>query len=568
MAVLKRREVQGQPSGWPETVSPTLQRVYAARGVLSPTDSERNLSGLISPWLLGDIEKAAKIIGDAIIHNRKITIAGDYDCDGATGSAVAVRGLRILGGKLVNFIVPNRFVHGYGLSPALVDDMANPPDLIVTVDSGVSSTEGVAHAKDKGMQVVVTDHHLPGEVLPEADAIVNPNLKGDPFPSKMLAGVGVMFYVLLAVRSYLRRSGFYGTGPLPDLMPVLDLVALGTVADLVPLDRNNRILVQAGLERIRNGQACVGLQALLESSKRPVQTLVASDIAFSVAPRLNAAGRLENMSLGVMTLISDDPQEAQRLVAQLEEINQSRKDMQAEMVATAEEMVAKTQTDSSLGVVVFDKKWHAGVVGLVASKLKENLHRPVIAFAPAGENSDEVRGSGRSIPGFHLRDALAVVDARNPGLMPKYGGHAMAAGLSLKTADIDRFAAAFDTVVSELITEEMLEANILTDGALLPGELNLGFAHELRQAGPWGQAFPEPVFEGVFDVVDHKVLGEKHLKLVLADVRDGSQVDAIYFFGYHGEPPPGQVQLAFELSVNVWRDRESLQLIVRHLEPA
>jgi single-stranded-DNA-specific exonuclease len=566
MAILKQRPSPAENMSWPVGLSEVLMRVYAARGIRNFYELDRNLGVLIDPHSLGSIQTAVTVIVDAIVHDRIITVAGDYDCDGATGTAVGVRGLRLLGARHVHFVVPDRFVHGYGLSPALVEAMVSETQLIITVDSGTSSVEGVRRAKELGRQVVITDHHLPGDYLPDADAIVNPNLKGDPFPSKMLAGVGVMFYVLLAVRQRMRLLGLF-PGALPDLSELLDLVAIGTVADLVPLDQNNRILVQAGLERIRTGQARIGIRALLEG--RPFENLVASDIAFSIAPRLNAAGRLQTMTLGVETLLSEDMDQARRLVEQLDTVNRERKTKQAEMLAQAEEIVSTPANVDAMGLVVYDPTWHAGVVGLVASKVKDSMHRPTFALAWAGEDHpDEVRGSGRSITGFHLRDALAIVDAQHPGMLLKFGGHAMAAGLSMKTRDIPAFTAAFDAAARQMLTEEMLTAVIYTDGPLPEGALNLRLAKELQRHGPWGQAFPEPVFEGDFDVIDFRILKEVHLKLVLADVRDGSQVDAIAFFAYKGEDPPPRVRLAFELSINVFRERESLQLMVRHMEPA
>ncbi len=566
MAILKRRPLPADGVLEALELSPVLQRIYASRGIRTSAELERNLGRLIDPQQLGSVEAAVECIIDAIVRDQIITVAGDYDCDGATGTAVGVRGLRLLGARHVHFIVPDRFVHGYGLSPALVEAMVPETQMIITVDSGTSSVEGVRRAKEMGRRVVVTDHHLPGDYLPDADAIVNPNLKGDPFPSKMLAGVGVMFYVLLAVRQRMRLLGLF-PGALPDLSELLDLVAIGTVADLVPLDQNNRILVQAGLQRIRAGESRIGIRAMLEG--RNAATLMASDIAFSIAPRLNAAGRLQTMSLGVETLLCEDFEQARRLVAELDAVNIERKAKQAEMTAQAELIVSSPENMDAMGLVVYDPSWHAGVVGLVASKLKESMHRPTFALAWAGEDHpDEVRGSGRSIPGFHLRDALAIVDAQHPGMMIKFGGHAMAAGLSLKTKDIPAFSQAFDAAARQMLSEDMLTAVIYTDGELPEGALSLRLAKELQLHGPWGQAFPDPVFEGTFDVIDFKILKEQHLKLTLADVRDGNQVSAIAFFAYKGEDPPAQVKLAFELSVNVYRERESLQLMVRHLEAA
>lgn len=562
---IRRREATIVPGLWPDTVHPVLQRIYAARGVQGPDDIEHRLAKLINPNLLGGIDVAASIMVDAILTQRRITVAGDYDCDGATGAAVAVRGLRLLGAKDVRFIVPDRFVHGYGLTPALVDAMDPGTEVIVTVDSGTSSFEGVKAAKAKGMTVVITDHHLPGEGLPIADAIVNPNLVGETFPSKMLAGVGVMFYLLVAMRGEMRNRGlFLDAGP--DLTSLLDLVALGTVADLVPLDQNNRILVTAGLNRIRQGKANEGIKALIAIAQKDADRLVASDIAFGIAPRLNAAGRLTNMALGVETLLCDDPAVAETMVKQLDEINQDRREKQAEMIAEAEKIVAAPENLDAVGVVVFDPSWHAGVVGLVASRLKENLYRPVIAFAPAGEGSDEVRGSGRSIPGFHLRDALALVDARNPGLMPKYGGHAMAAGLSLKTIDVPRFAQAFNEVATQMLDEEQLQAVVFSDGELPAGHINLFMAYDLRVAGPWGQNFPEPCFDNEFEVVGWKTLGAKGALLSLRDPRDPKTILSGTWFAADQIPPPLKVRVAYELVINTWQGNDSLRLLIRHLE--
>ena len=563
---LRRRASLGEASGWPDSVHPVLQRIYAARGVFGPDQVEHRLARLLSPQMLGGMEQAVDLLVQAIEGDWRILIAGDYDCDGATGTAVAMRGLRLLGAKHVGYAVPNRFIHGYGLSPALVASLQPTPQLIVTVDNGVASVAGVAAAKARGIRVIVTDHHLPGEQLPDCDAMVNPNLAGDGFPSKALAGVGVMFYLLLALRARLFPAG---SAVRPDLSSLLDLVALGTVADLVPLDFNNRVLVAAGLQRIRSGQACAGITALVESGKRSLATLCASDLGFVVGPRLNAAGRLEDMRLGVECLLTDDVGQARRHAEELSAINQERRDLQASMVAEAEVMAANMAHTDAIGVALYEPSWHAGVVGLVASKLKDRLHRPVIAFAPASEdNTDDLRGSARSIAGFHIRDALAVIDARHPGLIERFGGHAMAAGLSLKTCDYPRFAAAFDAVAQELIDAERLQAVLLTDGGLPPGAASLALARQLRHAGPWGQAFPEPLFDDVFDCISWKVMGERHLRLQLRDPRDGAQHDAVMFNAYHGHPPPTSLRAAYELTINDWQGRESPRLLLRHIEPA
>lgn len=565
---LRRREARETPGNWPPSVHPVLRRVYAARGVLAPADVEHRLARMLSPRALGGIDAAATLLLEAIRADWSIVVAGDYDCDGATGTAVAVRGLRLLGARRVSYAIPNRFVHGYGLSPALVESLQPTPQLIITVDNGVASVAGVAAAKARGIRVIVTDHHLPGERLPDCDAMVNPNLAGELFPSKMLAGVGVMFYLLLGLRARLREQGAF-PGVEPDLSSLLDLVALGTVADLVPLDFNNRVLVEAGLQRIRSGRACAGILALIEVGKRSPSTLCSSDLGFSVGPRLNAAGRLEDMRLGVECLLTDDVVQARRHAERLDAINRERRELQAAMVAEAEAMVVGLGHIEAVGVALYEPSWHAGVIGLVASKLKERLHRPVIAFAPASEDEPgHLRGSARSIAGFHIRDALANIDARQPGLIERFGGHAMAAGLSLKAVDYPRFAAAFDAVATELIAPECLQALLYTDGELPPGAASLELARQLHRAGPWGQAFPEPLFDNLFECASWKVMGERHLRLQLRDPRDGSLHDAVMFNAYHGEPPPTRLRAAYELAINDWQGRETPRLMLRHIEPA
>lgn len=606
---LRRRAISGEPHGWPDSVHAVLQQVYAARGALTPDQVEHRLARMLSPQALGGMQQAIDILVEAIRDDWSIVIAGDYDCDGATGTAVAVRGLRMLGAKRVSYAVPHRFIHGYGLSAALVESMQPTPQLIVTVDNGVASVAGVAAARARGIKVIVTDHHLPGEQLPAADAMVNPNLlydkscgHGSPpcdvcaddarlnkaFPSKALAGVGVMFYLLLALRARMYPSdGLHSSdhpdrqdpnaasqgrtpekkNPRPDLSVLLDLVALGTVADLVPLDFNNRVLVEAGLKRIRSGRACTGITALIESGKRSIATLCASDLGFVVGPRLNAAGRLEDMRLGIECLLTDDVGQAYRYAEQLSAINLERRDLQASMVAEAEQMADSAAHTDAVGVTLFEPSWHAGVVGLVASKLKDRLHRPVIAFAPASDDdTDELRGSARSISGFHIRDALAAIDARHPGLIERFGGHAMAAGLSLKTCDYPRFAEVFDAIARELIGADQLQAVLLTDGELPAGAATLDLARRLRQAGPWGQAFPEPLFDNTFECHSWKLMGERHLRLQLRDPRDGAMHDAVMFNVYQGTPPPAQLRAVYELTINDWQGRETPRLLLRHIE--
>lgn len=569
--VVRQRTVPAfRKEDWPETPE-IIARIYAARGVLSLKDISTKLTDLISPSLLGGIDRAAELLGQAIMNSKFIMIAGDYDCDGATGTATAYRGLRLLGCERLDFSIPNRFKHGYGLSPELIADMTPTPDLVVTVDSGVASNAGVAAAKARGITVVITDHHLQGATLPDADAIVNPNVNGDPFPSKALAGVGVMFYTLMATQKYLRKARWFGPNrPEPNLTSLLDLVAVGTIADLVPLDANNRLIVSAGLARIRRGETTRGLQALIANSKCDLTRLTSTDIAFNIGPRINAAGRLEDMRVGVLTLVSEDPVLAPLYANQLEEINNARKERQQEMIADAEKILSSAKGQGKgAGVVLFDATWHSGIVGLVASKVKESLYRPVIALAPSEPGSKELRGSARSIPGFHLRDALAIVDVRHPGMMPKFGGHAMAAGLSLHADRVEEFSAAFDKVASELLTEDMLNAELLTDGALTAEELSVEFADYLNQWGPWGQGFPAPIFENEFLVLDHRVLGQQqnHLKLVLQLAGQDWTIDGIHFFGFTGQDIPSRVKAVYELSINEFRGNRNPQLIIRNLVP-
>lgn len=565
---IERKHSAPDPAYWDNTPYPDIvKRIYVNRNIATPADIDKSLGGLLSPMLLGGIDKAVAILADAIVTGKNITISGDYDCDGATGTSVGFMGLKLLGARddTIRFIIPNREVHGYGLSVGLVDAMPPQTEIILTVDSGVASVEGVAHAKQKGYTVVITDHHLPGDVLPDADAMVNPNLKDDPFPSKMLAGVGVMFYVLLAVKMRLRELGH--DGGKANLARLLDLVAIGTVADLVPLDQNNRRLVTAGLDQIRHGAANIGVDVLMSGADKDPSTITSTDISFMIAPRLNSAGRLSDMTLGVKLLTSTDRNEAVKLAAILEDINNERKEVQADMVLVAETIVALTPSNDDIGVVVYDESWHHGVVGLVASKLKEALHRPTIALAPAGEGSDEARGSARSIPGLHLRDILALVEAQNPGLLPKFGGHAMAAGLSIKIADIPKFTKAFNEILKERVTPAMLESIIVTDGELTPDQISLDFANYIERCGPWGQGFTKPIFDGVFEVKSHRILKQKHIKFDLYDVRNGDVHEAIWFFGYKGQEIPQRFLAAYELSTKRYMGRDSYQLLIRQIEP-
>ncbi|KAB8189488.1 single-stranded-DNA-specific exonuclease RecJ, partial [Lysobacter maris] len=541
--------------------------IYAARGALDETQARPRLAQLPPPDGLVGVDAAAELLATAIAQDRHIVVVGDFDCDGATACALGVRGLRMLGARRVSHAVPNRIVHGYGLSPALVDELAAlQPDLLVTVDHGIACHAGIAAAKARGWQVLVTDHHLPGETLPAADVIVDPNQPGDRFPGKMLAGVGVMFYVLLALRRHLHDRRDSDARARPDLTALLDLVAVGTVADLVPLDACNRALVAAGLRQLHAGRGCAGLQALIEVSNRDAARLTAADIGFAVGPRLNAAGRLEDMSLGIECLLTDDPRQAREIAATLNEINGERRAVQQQMTDEAEAAVARVALagEPPLAVCLHDPQWHPGVVGLVASKLKERLHRPVIAFAPAEPGSDALRGSARSIPGFHIRDALAAVDARHPGLVERFGGHAMAAGLSLPMARLEAFRDAFARVAAETLGPELLQAVVLSDGDLAADEFTRVNAEALRDGGPWGQGFPEPQFDGEFDVLGWRVVGERHLKLELGHGRQ--RLNAIHFGSWDGQAPTGRVRIAYRLEPDDYRGGDAVQLVVVHRE--
>jgi len=556
-------------SDWPAHVPLLLQRVHAMRGAFNLAQAQPRLSQLLPPDSLGGLDAATSLLMAAIAEDRHILVVGDFDCDGATACAVGVRGLRMLGARRVSHAVPNRIIHGYGLSPGLVDDLAAlRPDLLVTVDHGIACHAGIAAAKARGWQVLVTDHHLPGPTLPPADAIVDPNLPGDPFPSKMLAGVGVIFYVLLALRRRMRDAGAFKDGE-PELSVLLDLVAVGTVADLVPLDANNRALVAAGLRRLRAGQGCAGLRALAEIAGRDPRTLSASDIGFGIAPRINAAGRLEDMSLGIECLLSDDLNHAREIASMLNQINGERRAVQQQMTDEAEAALARVTLDGvdvPVVLCLFDPEWHPGVVGLVASKLKERHHRPAFAFAPAEPGSALLRGSARSIPGLHIRDALALIDSAHPGLIDRFGGHAMAAGLSLSLEVLPRFEAALRETMQRLLDPALLRAEIASDGELLPQEFTRASADALRDGGPWGQGYPEPLFDGEFDVLAWRIVGERHLKLELG--QGGRRLNAIEFGGWMGEAPAPRLRLAYRLEPDDYRGGDAVQLVVVHREAA
>ena len=553
---------------------PLLSRLYAARGVLSEVELDRRLQALLPYSGLRGIDQAVAVLESALRERRSILIVGDFDADGATASSVAVLALRQLGAAQVDYLVPNRFEYGYGLTPEIVEvALTRRPDVLVTVDNGISSIEGVAAAKAAGLQVVVTDHHLPGSELPEADAIVNPSQPGCAFASKAMAGVGVIFYVMLALRAALRESGWFAeTGRAePNLAELLDLVALGTVADVVPLDANNRIMVHQGLARIRAGRCRPGIRALLEVAGRPRERLVSTDLGFIVGPRLNAAGRLDDISLGIECLLTEDEGLALDMARELDGLNRDRKaierDMQQQALKTLEAMQLDEQ-DLPFGLCLFDAEWHQGVIGILASRLKERFHRPVIAFADAGDGM--IKGSARSIAGLHIRDALDAVATRHPHLLSKFGGHAMAAGMTLREADFPAFADAFDAEVRRQLQPADLAGRLLSDGQLEAAELSLEMAASLREAGPWGQHFPEPLFHGEFELLQQRLVGERHLKMVLRVAGSAEVLDAIAFnIDPHVWPDPTvqRVLLAYTLDINEFRGRRSLQLMVRHLEP-
>lgn len=560
---------------------PVLARAYAARGIFDPGDLDLSLGRLLPPDTLLGVDRAAARLADALATGERILFVGDFDADGATSCALGVRALRAFGAGHVDFLVPNRFEYGYGLSPEIVALAGErQPDLLVTVDNGIASIAGVAAARARGMDVIVTDHHLPGEELPEATVIVNPNQPACTFPSKHLAGVGVVFYLMLALRRQLRDNGWFRARGItePRLADFLDLVALGTVADVVPLDRNNRILVQGGLARIRAGCACPGVAALLAVAGRDPRRIVASDLGFAVGPRLNAAGRLDDMTVGITCLLSDNPGEAHGLAAQLDQFNRDRRLIERDMQTEALALLAAREGDLAeppLALAIYEPGWHQGVIGILASRIKDRVHRPVIAFADA--NADDpaggamLKGSARSIPGVHIRDVLANLDNRHPGLIDRFGGHAMAAGLSLPRDHLDAFAAALIEEVGRHADDVELEAVLESDGELAPSELELGLARALRDAGPWGQHFPEPLFDGRFAVNSQRIVGERHLKLQLAPLEEPQRaVEAIAFNidpGAWPDPAVQAVDIAYRLDVNAWRGEERVQLIVEHLVP-
>lgn len=544
--------------GFPEP----LARALAARHVTSPSDLDYEFKEMLSPWDLKNCREAGEAIADAIWKQKKIVIIGDYDCDGATAVSVGILGLQALGAFNVSYLIPDRDKDGYGLSPQLVDRAAAAgAELIITVDNGISSVAAVEHAKTLGIETVVTDHHLPGDEIPDT-LVVNPNQRGDTFPSKSLAGVGVIFYVLIAVRSALRAKGAYPNGKQPNLQHLIDLVALGTVADVVPLDRNNRILVSKGLDSIRAGKMQPGVSALLSVAGKNAHRISANDLGYILGPRINAAGRLDSINKGVECLTSYDYNTALFYAKELDQINAERRNREVSMQSDAILSLQTISVDDSNSIVLKGDDWHAGIIGLVASRIKEQTYRPVIAFAPSEENGEHVlKGSGRSIPGIHLRDALDRVSKLSPGLILKFGGHAMAAGLTIRKDAFDEFKELFARAVKELSDPEMFERNIVTDGELRASDFNIELVEAIRKH-VWGQAFPEPLFANQFKVLSQRVLKDQHLKLSLEV--DDREIQAIWF--RHKRELPPTVRLAYKLDINDFRGRQSVQLIIEGME--
>ncbi|MCW8127581.1 single-stranded-DNA-specific exonuclease RecJ [Microbulbifer halophilus] len=569
---IQRRPVDLSTGRFASDTPKILQRVLLGRGVTSEAALDHRLASLHAPAAMRGLETAVELLAEAVREQRKILIVGDFDADGATSSSLAVLALGAMGAPGVEFLVPNRFDFGYGLTPEIVEvAKESAPDLLITVDNGISSIDGVAAAKAAGMTVIVTDHHLPGAELPEADAIVNPNQPDCDFPSKNLAGVGVIFYLLSRLRTALDRGGWFADSGIaaPNMADYLDLVALGTVADLVPLDHNNRILVHQGIARIRAGHCRPGIAALLEVAGRNQRKLSTTDIGFMLGPRINAAGRLDDIGTGIRCLLTRDPAEARELAAELDGLNRDRKAIEQGMQREALALLEKVQLDGEIpwSLCLYDENWHQGVVGILASRIKEKFHRPVIAFAE-GDNG-LIKGSARSIPGLHIRDALSDVAASHPDLIAKFGGHAMAAGLSLRQEDFPAFVDAFEMAVRSRLDESQLQAIIESDGELEPADFSMQTAAALRACAPWGQAFPEPQFDGEFLLLQQRIVGERHLKMVVAPERDPQlALDAIAF-NIDTDTWPQQtekIRLAYKLDINEFRGRESLQLMVSHLE--
>ncbi|HFE39224.1 MAG TPA: single-stranded-DNA-specific exonuclease RecJ [Gammaproteobacteria bacterium] len=576
-SIVRRASIEH--SNLPDTLHPVLRRIYANRHMDNADELEKSLAKLLPFQKLKNIDLAARFLYDALKQQAHFLVVGDFDADGATSTCVAVKCLKMMGAKQVNFLVPDRFKYGYGLTPEIVEKAVSDfsPDIIITVDNGISSIDGVTTAKSHGIDVIVTDHHLAGNQLPEANAIVNPNQAGDQFASKNLAGVGVIFYLMLALRHLLRLEKWFERQQIkePNLGSVLDIIALGTVADVVPLDFNNRILVNQGIKRIRAGRACPGIQALIEISNRNPQTLVAGDLGYCIGPRLNAAGRLENMATGIACLLSESLHEARQYAMQLNQLNQERRaiesQMQQEALHALKLLNLDNASESTSAIAIYDENWHQGVIGILASRIKDKFHRPVIVFANGDNN--EIKGSARSIKHIHIRDVLDHIATSHPGLIKKFGGHAMAAGLTISKNDFTLFNNCFTKEVQRLLKPEYLEQVIYSDGELARDEFNLTLAELLKNAEPWGQAFPEPVFDGTFKLTQQRIVGEKHLKLSLKNQATIDSIDAIAFNAISEEDQASplttgmQIQVAYKLDVNEFRGKRSLQLVVEHFEP-
>ncbi|WP_448548363.1 single-stranded-DNA-specific exonuclease RecJ [Thalassotalea fusca] len=568
--IIKRRAVV--PDGHLSNIShPKLRQIYASRNVASDDELLLTLGQLLPIELMAGIPAACDVLFEHVTVNNKITIVGDFDADGATSTSLMMSALTMFGVQHHDFLVPNRFEYGYGLTPEIVDIAAKQgTNLIITVDNGISCFAGVERAKALGISVVVTDHHLPSDKLPPADAIINPNQHECLFPSKAIAGVGVAFYFMMGFRKYLRDKGWFEQRniPEPNLAQLLDLVALGTVADVVSLDRNNRILVEQGLKRIRAGVTRPGIQALIEVACKNQQRMIASDFGFALGPRINAAGRLDDMAYGIQCLLAEDLMAARVMAAELDGLNKSRREIEQGMQNEAEIILKQLKFDSNklpFSIALFHPEWHQGVIGIVAGRIKEKFHRPTIVFA-AVENSDEVKGSARSIPGLHIRDLLEAIHCKHPELIKKFGGHAMAAGLSIHRENFDAFQQAFEIEAKRLLDEEKLTGVILSDGSLEASEMTLAFAEVVRQGGPWGQNFPEPIFDDRFELLQQRIVGEKHLKLVVQ--KDQMAFDAIAFNVDIQQWPNANathVKLAYRLDINEFRGKQSLQLMVEHI---
>ena len=549
-----------------------LKRIYAGRGIQSLDELNFNLASLIPFNQLNNTDKAANRLFTALKQQQRITIVGDFDADGATSTALAIKALQAFGFQFIDYLVPSRFKDGYGLSQGVVEIayQQQKPDLIITVDNGISSIEGVELANQYKIDVLVTDHHLAGQQLPEACVIVNPNMPNDPFPSKALAGVGVIFYIMLALRALLREQNWFINRPEPNMAELLDLVALGTVADVVSLDQNNRILVSQGMRRIKAGVCCAGITALLEVAGRNPANLATSDLGFAVAPRLNAAGRLESMSLGIDCLLETDPNSAREYALQLQDLNKERQEIEQQMRQEAikyiEYLEINQQKELPLGLCLYSRDWHQGVIGIVASRIKDRHHRPVVAFATG--DKDQIKGSCRSIQGVHIRDVLERIANQNPNLIIKFGGHAMAAGLTLLEKNYAEFEKQFDKVVRDYIDPAALEAKLITDGHLQPAEMTIQMATLLRDAAPWGQHFPAPLFEGCFKVIKQHILASKHIKLVLKPLDYDLWIDAIAFNQAEDlSNNLDQIRIVYKMDINEFRGNIKLQLIVDYIEP-